>query len=132
MGISFIDPVIQGNKAKMLGVDEIVKHTIRTIGKQDFGKKNILIIGGATAEAIDDIRIITNRSSGKTAIALANNAFERGANVELWYGHAKEVASSYIPVKNFETVEDLLNLLKNNDRKFDIVIVCAAIANYLP
>ncbi len=132
MGISFIDPVIQANKAKMLGVDKIVEHTIRVIGKQDLGKKNILIIGGATAEAIDDIRILTNRSSGKTAVALANNAFERGANVELWYGHAKEVVPSYIPVKNFETVEDLLNLLKNNDIKFDIIIVCAAIANYLP
>ncbi|MCK5113058.1 MAG: bifunctional phosphopantothenoylcysteine decarboxylase/phosphopantothenate--cysteine ligase CoaBC, partial [Thermoplasmatales archaeon] len=61
MGISFIDPVIQANKAKMLGVDEIVEHAIRMIGKQDLGKKNILIIGGATAEAIDDIRILTNR-----------------------------------------------------------------------
>lgn len=132
MGISFIDPVIQANKAKMLGVDEIVEHAIRMIGKQDLGKKNILIIGGATAEAIDDIRILTNRSSGKTAVALANSAFERGANVELWYGHAKEVVPSYIPVKNFETIEDLLNLLKNNDMKFDTIIVCAAIANYLP
>ncbi len=132
MGISFIDPVIQANKAKMLGVDEIVEHAIRMIGKQDLGKKNILIIGGATAEAIDDIRILTNRSSGKTAVALANSAFERGANVELWYGHAKEVVPSYIPVKNFETIEDLLNLLKNNDMKFDTIVVCAAIANYLP
>lgn len=132
MGISFIDPVIQANKAKMLGVDKIVEHTIRMIGKQDLGEKNILIIGGATAEAIDDIRILTNRSSGKTAVALANNAFERGANVELWYGHAKEVVPSYIPVKNFETIEDLLNLLKNNDMKFDTIVVCAAIANYLP
>lgn len=132
MGISFIDPVIQGNKAKMVGVDEIVEHAIRLIGKQDLRKKNILIIGGATAEAIDDIRILTNRSSGQTAVALANNAFERGANVKLWYGHAKKVVPSYIPVKNFESVEDLLNLLKNNHIKFDIIIVCAAIANYLP
>ena len=132
MGISFIDPVIQANKAKMLSVDKIVEHAIRMIGKQDLGKKNILIIGGATAEAIDDIRILTNRSSGKTAVALANSAFERGANVELWYGYAKEVVPSYIPVKNFETIEDLLNLLKNNDMKFDTIVVCAAIANYLP
>ncbi|UCF13439.1 MAG: bifunctional phosphopantothenoylcysteine decarboxylase/phosphopantothenate--cysteine ligase CoaBC [Thermoplasmatales archaeon] len=132
IGISFIDPVIQGNKAKMVDVDEIVEHIIRLIGKQDLGKKNLLIIGGATAEAIDDIRILTNRSSGKTAVALANTAFERGANVELWCGHSKEVVPSYIPVKNYESVEDLLNLLKNNDIKFDLIIVCAAIANYLP
>ncbi|MCK4416074.1 MAG: hypothetical protein KAU84_02880, partial [Thermoplasmatales archaeon] len=77
-------------------------------------------------------RILTNRSSGKTAVALANNAFERDANVELWYGHAKEDVPSHISVKNFETVEDLLNLLENDDTKFDIIIVCAAIANYIP
>ena len=132
MGISFIDPVIQGNKAKMPSVDEIVEYMIRKIGRHDLEKKIILIIGGATAEPIDDIRILTNRSSGKTALALANNAFERDANVELWYGHAKEDVPSHISVKNFETVEDLLNLLKNDDMKFDIIIVCAAIANYIP
>ncbi|UCD14129.1 MAG: bifunctional phosphopantothenoylcysteine decarboxylase/phosphopantothenate--cysteine ligase CoaBC [Thermoplasmatales archaeon] len=132
MGISFIDPLISGNKAKMPSLDEIVEYTIRIIGKQDLKKKNILIIGGATAEPFDDIRILTNRSSGKTAVALANNAFERGANVELWYGHAKEEVPLHIPVKNFETVKDLLNLLKNNALKFDSIIVCAAIADYLP
>ena len=132
MGISVIDPVIRGNKAKMPSVDEIVGYMIRKIGRRDLEKKNILIIGGATAESIDDIRILTNRSSGKTAVALANNAFERDANVELWYGHAKEDVPSHISVKNFETVEDLLNLLKNDDMKFDIIIVCAAIANYIP
>ena len=132
MGIAFIDPVIQGNKAKLPNVDEIIENTIRRIGKNDLEKKNILIVGGATAEAIDDIRIITNRSSGKTAVSLAKNAFERGANVELWYGTAKEIVPQYTPVKRFETVGDLLNLIKKNQNNFDTIIVCAAIANYIP
>jgi phosphopantothenoylcysteine decarboxylase/phosphopantothenate--cysteine ligase len=132
MGISFIDPVIQGNKAKLPNMDEIIENTIRRIGKNDLEKKNILIVGGATAEAIDDIRIITNRSSGKTAVSLAKNAFERGANVELWYGTAKEIVPQYTPVKRFETVRDLLNLIKKYQNNFDTIIVCAAIANYIP
>ncbi len=132
MGITFVNPFIQGNKAKLPEVDEIIENTIRKIGKNDLEKKNILIVGGATAEPIDDIRIITNRSSGKTAISLAKNAFERGANVELWYGHAKETVPVYIPVKRFETVGDLLKLLKNNQINFDTIFVCAAIANYIP
>jgi phosphopantothenoylcysteine decarboxylase/phosphopantothenate--cysteine ligase len=131
-GISFINPDIQRNKAKLPDVDEIVENTIRKIGKQDLKKKNILIIGGATAEAIDDVRIITNRSSGKTAISLVRTAFERGANVELWYGHAKEIVPSYVSVKRFVTVRDLLNLIKNNKGNFDIIFICAAIANYIP
>lgn len=129
MGISFIDPVVYANKAKMPSLDEIVANVIRTIGKRDLHEKNVLIIGGATAESIDDMRILTNRSSGKTAIALANNAFERGANVKLWYGYAKEPVPSHIPLKNFESVNDLLKLLKKN-LKFDSIIVCAAIADY--
>ncbi len=132
VGISFVDPVVFGNKAKMPSVDEIVANVIRKIGKQDLQKKNILVIGGATAEPVDDIRVLTNRSSGKTAVALAKNAFERGANVELWYGYSEEPVPPYISIKKFETVKDLLNLLKNNDLKFDSIVVCSAIADYLP
>jgi len=132
MNITFLDPTVFGNKAKMPSIDEIVANVIRKIGKQDLVKKNILIIGGATAEPVDDIRILTNRSSGKTAVALANNAFERGAHVKLWYGNAKEIVPYHISVKNYETVKDLLKLLKNNKKTFDVIIVCAAIADYLP
>jgi phosphopantothenoylcysteine decarboxylase/phosphopantothenate--cysteine ligase len=131
--VVFIDPDIKGNKAKLPEIDEIVETVIRTIGKRDFFHKKILIIGGGTAEPIDDIRVITNRSSGKTAIALVMNAFERGADVELWYGHGTEPVPSYIPYKNFETVADLFRLTKRiRSDQFEIIIVCAAIANYTP
>jgi phosphopantothenoylcysteine decarboxylase / phosphopantothenate---cysteine ligase len=131
--VLFVDPFIQGNKAKLPEVDEIVETVIRTIGKQDLLYKKILIIGGATIEPIDDIRLLTNRSSGKTAISLARNAFERGADVELWYGHATESVPSYVSYKKYETVADLLRLTKNiRSQQYDIVIVCAAIANYTP
>jgi phosphopantothenoylcysteine decarboxylase/phosphopantothenate--cysteine ligase len=132
-GVLFIDPFISGNKAKLPQVDEIVETVIRTVGKRDLLNKKILIIGGATAEPIDDIRLLTNRSSGRTAVSLSVNAFERGADVELWYGYATEPVPSYIPYKRFETVEDILKLMKNNSVKhFDSIIVCAAIANYIP
>ncbi len=132
LGITFIEPNIFQNKAKMPSIDEIVANVVINVGKQDLKEKNILIIGGATAEPIDDIRILTNKSSGKTAVSLANNAFERGANVEVWYGYAKETVPLYIPVKHFETIEDILSLLKSNKKTFDAIIVCAAIADYLP
>jgi len=132
-GVVFINPFIQGNKAKLPDIDEIVETVIRTIGKKDLLQKKILIIGGGTAEPIDEIRVVTNRSSGKTAISLAVNAFERGADVELWYGHATEQVPSYIPYKSYETVADILRLTKKlRSRHFDIIIVCAALANYTP
>ena len=132
LSITFVDPNVFRTKAKMPSIDEIVANVIRKTGKQNLTEKNILIIGGATAEPIDDIRILTNKSSGKTAVSLANNAFERGAHVEIWYGHAKETVPDYLSVKKFETIKDILQLLKNNKKTFDAIIVCAAIADYLP
>jgi phosphopantothenoylcysteine decarboxylase/phosphopantothenate--cysteine ligase len=132
-GVMILDPFIQGTKAKLPEVDEIVETVIRTVGTRDFLHKKVLIIGGATAEPVDDIRVLTNRSSGKTAIALAVNAFERGADVELWYGNATEPVPSYIPVTRFETVADISHLIQNiKTQNFDSIIVCAAIANYIP
>jgi phosphopantothenoylcysteine decarboxylase/phosphopantothenate--cysteine ligase len=132
-GVSVLDPILQGSKAKLPGVDEIVETVIRTVGTKDFLHKKVLIIGGATAEPVDDIRFLTNRSSGKTAVSLAVNAFERGADVELWYGHATEPVPSFLSVTRFETVEDISHLIQNIKMKhFDDIVVCAAIANYIP
>lgn len=132
-GILFINPFLSEGKAKIARIDETVESIIRLIGKRDLVKKRILVIGGATAQPIDDMRILTNRSSGKTAVALAKNAFERGAAVDLWYGYGLGWFPSYLSVKRFETVDDLLMLVKAKElRKYDGIIVCAAIADYIP
>ena len=107
IGIKFIDPFIEKNIAKMADIDEIVSYVFREIGKKDLLKKKILIIGGPSAEKIDDVRIITNLSSGKTAISLAKDAFFRGADVEMWYGLGRESVPNYI-----KKTEMLLRVLK--------------------
>ena len=133
IGIKFISPFIERNKAKMPEVDEIVSYVIREIGRQDFKGKKILVIGGATVESIDNVRIVTNRSSGKTAVSLAVNAFYRGADVELWHGFIKMDIPKYIKTTVFESVKDLLKLLKTkNLKKFDVVILAAAVSDYIP
>jgi len=132
-GTKFIDPFIDRNKAKMADVYNIISYIIRELGKKDLAKKKILIIGGATAESIDEIRIITNRSSGKTAVSLAMNAFYRGADVELWHGLCNEDIPEFIKTKQFESTEDLVKMIKPGTlKKFDIIINCAAIADYTP
>ncbi len=132
-GIKFIDPFIDRNKAKMADVYNIISYIIRELGKKDLAKKKILIIGGATAESIDEIRIITNRSSGKTAASLVMNAFYRGADVELWYGLCSEDIPKFIKCKQFESTNDLIKMIKPEVlKKFDIIINCAAIADYTP
>ena len=83
--------------------------------------------------AVADVRIVTNRSSGKTAYWLSKNAFYRGANVELWYGSGKATIPSYINTVSFESIEDILKQLKDKDlKKYDIIIFCAALSDYIP
>ena len=133
VGIKFVEPLIEKNKAKMADIDKIVSFVIRETGKQDLSKKKILIIGGSAAEAIDDVRVITNRSSGKTAIWLAKNAFYRGANVEILYGSSRTPLPGYINSSSFESNNDLKRLLKSKGiQKYDAIIICAALSDYIP
>jgi len=132
-GIRFVEPNIKNNKAKIADINEIISNVFLEIGKKDLKNKKILIIGGPSAESVDDIRILTNRSSGKTVISLAKNAFFRGAEVTLWYGRGKEKPPNYIKTVNFESIKDIMQLLKTNDIKnFHAIIICAALSDYLP
>lgn len=133
IGIKFVGPYLVGNKAKMSSVNEIAANVIREIGKRDLVNKKILVIGGSTAESIDDVRVISNRSSGKTAVSLAKNAFYRGADIELWYGCSEESVPDYIKTIKFQSLSDLLKLLNSKYlKKFNVIIVCAALADYIP
>jgi len=133
IGIEFIDPFIDRNKAKMANIDEIIANVLKLVGKKDFENKKILIIGGPTAEEIDDIRYISNNSSGKTAIYLARNAYYRSAEVTVWYGSGNKELPEYINKKTFKSVNDLVKLIQSRTiAKYDIIIVCAAITDYIP
>lgn len=133
INVIFIEPLIENNKAKIADINKIVANVIKVIGKNDLNNKKILIIGGPTSEKIDDVRVITNLSSGKTAVSLAKNAFYRGADVDLWYGAGSEPIPNYIKKTNFISLNDLLNLVKEKNLKiFDIIIICAAISDYIP
>ncbi len=133
LDITFIEPFIEKNKAKMPDIDKIVANVIRIIGKKDLTRKKILIIGGPTSEKIDDVRVISNRSSGKTAVFLAKNAFYRGADVELWYGAGSEPVPDYIKKTSIISVNDILKLVQTKNLKiYDSIIVCSAISDYIP
>ena len=133
IGIEFIEPSIQGSKAKLADIGEIVANAILETGKRDMEDKRVLIIGGSSAEAIDYVRIISNHSSGKTAISLAKSAFNKAADVELLYGRGRETAPDYIKTVNFESVGNLVELLKTRDiNNFDVILICAALSDYIP
>ncbi|HDM66795.1 MAG TPA: bifunctional phosphopantothenoylcysteine decarboxylase/phosphopantothenate--cysteine ligase CoaBC, partial [Thermoplasmatales archaeon] len=131
-GIHFLEPIVEERKAKIPSVEEITAWSIRLVGKQDLKDKKILVVGGGTSEPIDDVRIISNRSSGKTAVALAETGFYRGGDVTLWYSRtSSEKPPLFMPQKRFTSIRDLLELI-GESKGFDIIIVCAAISDYIP
>ena len=94
--------------------------------------KKVLITAGPTREAIDPVRFISNRSSGKMGYSLAENARDMGASVILVSG---PVALAEIPEVNtlkVETVNDMLNAVMRNCIKADYIFMAAAIADYIP
>ncbi len=129
-GVSFIGPHFKDNRAKVASKDEIVAWVFRLTSKDDLSSKKILVIGGRSEEPIDSMRIITNRSTGLMALRLAERAFSRGSDVELWMGGASVIFPEYLNTKRFETVDDLIRMVDTIDH--DIVIVPAALADFTP
>lgn len=129
-GVNFIGPHTDGVRAKVSSKDEVVAWAIKTLSKDDLQGKKVLVIGGRSEEPIDSMRIITNRSTGLMSIRIAERAFERGADVELWMGGSSMPLPDYIPTKRFETVSELTKMVKSIDH--DVVIVPAALADFAP
>jgi len=129
-GVMFVGPNIDDQRAKAVSKEEVIAWAFRLMSKNDLKGKKILIIGGRSEEPIDAMRMITNRSTGRMAVQLAERAFERGADAELWMGGCSVSLPDYIPTKRFETVSDLMRMVPKI--KHDIVIVPAALADFTP
>ena len=129
-GVEFVAPKMEEEKAKLADIEEIVERVIRRLGTRELVGKRVVIVAGSTIEPIDDVRIVTNRSTGETGIELAKAAFEKGADVELWLGHHHVRAPHYTPVKTFETTADLARMAGSLEA--DICIVPAAISDFAP
>jgi phosphopantothenoylcysteine decarboxylase / phosphopantothenate---cysteine ligase len=80
-GIEVIEPRIEEGKAKMPGREEIVLWCERCVLGQPLAGKRVLITSGPCRETVDDVRILTTRSSGQMGRALALEAFRLGAEV---------------------------------------------------
>ena len=129
-GAAFIGPRTDGVRAKAASRDEVVENVIRILSKGPLSGRRVLVIGGRSEESIDSMRIITNRSSGRTALSLAVKAFEMGADAELWMGGADVQIPGWIPAKRFSSVEDLVSMVPSISH--DMVIVPAALADFRP
>lgn len=100
--------------------------------KKDMINKNIIVTAGPTIAAIDPVRFITNRSSGKMGYAIAKEARNRGANVTLISGPTSLEPPKNIDVIRVSTNEEMKSEVIKRFESADIVIKSAAVADYKP
>jgi len=99
---------------------------------QDLKGKRILVTAGGTREAIDPVRFIGNKSSGKQGIAIAKAAHNRGADVHLIAANFDTSALSGIEISRVESAADMHKVLLEQFPLCDVLIMSAAVADAKP
>jgi phosphopantothenoylcysteine decarboxylase/phosphopantothenate--cysteine ligase len=128
MGAAVIDPRMEEGKAKIASSAHIVLEVERLLGPHDLSGKKILITSGSNAEAVDPIRILTNRASGKTGVALALEARRRGAEVTIVHRFLQDIPVRQIYAQSAKEMLDAV--LAELSGGCDALISAAAVADY--
>lgn len=132
--IEFLSPQLIEGKAKAPEPEDVLDYTLKKFGISPIlHNKKILITAGPTIEYIDPVRVITNLSSGKTGVLLASELISRGAKVTMIYGPGTAKPPAGAKVINVKTSKEMFDTAKKElKRKFDIVIMAAAVSDYTP
>lgn len=143
-GIEIVDPT-EGELAcgwngagRLAEIQEIVFEIGRILSRDqhDLAGKHIVVSTGPTREKIDPVRFISNRSSGKMGVAIAKEAYRRGATVTLVHGPIPVNVPSKIRTVAATSAEDMhdamLKAVYGGERRADIAIMAAAVADYTP
>ena len=132
--IQFLSPKMIEGKAKSPEPEDVLENVLKKFGSSSLLKnKKILMTAGPTIEQIDPIRAITNQSSGKTGVSLASELISAGAKVTFVYGPGREKPPKGAKIINVLSSKEMHVTVKSElKKKFDIVIMAAAIADYIP
>ena len=94
--------------------------------------KKVLLTAGRTEEAIDPVRYISNRSSGKTAVALASVFYANGFEVEVVAGPMEAAFPGGVKVTRVQSAREMHDAVMSRLESADAVVHCAAVADYRP
>ncbi len=120
-------------KGKLPSEKVLVDYILKACAKEkDLFGKNVLVTAGATREAIDPVRFITNHSTGKMGYAVAKMAALRGANVTLVSGKTNIEPPAFVNVVNVASARDMYEAVTAVSGEQDIIIKSAAVADYRP
>ena len=137
-GITVVGPAVgqltgkDSGPGRMTEPDEIVAAALAVVGPRDLAGRRILISAGGTREALDPVRFIGNRSSGKQGVALALAAAARGAEVTLIAANLEVDAPPHVSVTHVTSTLELESAVTAAAAEADVVIMAAAVADYRP
>jgi phosphopantothenoylcysteine decarboxylase / phosphopantothenate---cysteine ligase len=142
-GVHFVDPGEGYLACRTVGAGrlaepaEIVERAWQIISRtqvatSDLTHERVLITAGPTYEALDPVRGLTNRSSGKMGYALAEAAVARGAQVTLVTGPVSLAAPSGAQMIRVQSAAEMYRAVMDNLDSATIVIMAAAVADYRP
>ncbi|WP_103602079.1 bifunctional phosphopantothenoylcysteine decarboxylase/phosphopantothenate--cysteine ligase CoaBC [Campylobacter concisus] len=135
-GALVVEPVLKTlacgdvGKGALASPEVIVEAAIKRLSRPLFAGKKVVITGGATTEKIDDVRAITNFSSGKMARALTRAFYYAGAEVKLLASF--EIANEPFDSLKFSSSSELLELCKNECEGANLLVMCAAVSDFVP
>lgn len=135
-GALVVEPVLKTlacgdvGKGALASPEVIVEAAIKRLSRPLFAGKKVVITGGATTEKIDDVRAITNFSSGKMARALARAFYYAGAEVKLLASF--ETANEPFLSLKFSSSSELLELCKSECEGANLLVMCAAVSDFVP
>ena len=132
--VEFLQPQLKEGKAKSPEPEHVLEYVLERFGASHSLKgKTVLMTAGPTIEYIDPIRVITNQSSGRTGILLASELVSAGAKVCMIYGPGTEEPPKGVKIINVKTSKEMHDTVREQlQKKFDIVIMAAAISDYTP
>lgn len=117
---------------RMSEPDEIMAAALAAAGPRDLAGRRILITAGGTREAIDPVRYVGNRSSGRQGVALAAAAAARGADVTLIGANLEVPAPPGVTLVTVSSALELQDAAREAVGDADVVVMAAAVADYRP
>ena len=113
--------------------DLLLQYILRAIAlPHDLAGKRVLVTAGPTQEALDPVRYLTNRSTGKMGYAIARAAAARGAAVTLVSGPVNLKKPPYMEVVEVESAQEMFEAVTSRAGEQEILIKAAAVADYRP
>ena len=138
-GVSFAGPASGhlasglSGKGRLLETPELLGHIAQVLGRNgDLAGRKVVVSAGGTQEAIDPVRIITNRSSGKMGYAIAEAARDRGAHVTLVSAPTALDDPSGVEVQGAASVAEMRDAVLGACSGADVLVMAAAVSDYRP